>query len=298
MEDVTDTVFRRVVASCARPDAFFTEFTSVDGLFSRGREEVIHRFDFDETEHPIIAQVWGKTPELFYKAAQLIRELKFDGMDINIGCPERNVVKHGCGAKLIGERSVVNEIIAASKEGLGDIPLSIKTRLGYKKISEDWIPFLLEQHVDALTIHGRTADEMSKVPAHWDEIGKAVMLRNEMKSHTIIIGNGDVSNYADAVAKTKKFGVDGVMIGRGIFHDLWAFDTHGISHMDDPKKLREVLRMHLTLFEKTWGPRKNFAVMKKFFKIYINGFPNAGDLREELMQTNSIQEVENILADA
>lgn len=290
MEDVTDSVFRRIVASIARPTVFFTEFTSVDGLFSRGREAVIHRFDYTPSEHPIVAQIWGNAPELFYKAAKMIVEMKFDGVDINAGCPQRNVTYHGGGACLIQDPPRVKEIIAATKEG--GIPVSVKTRLGYKKISDDWIRFLLEQDLDALTIHGRTVAELSKVPAHWDQIGKAVTVRNAMKKKTVIIGNGDVTDYADAVAKCATFGTDGAMIGRGIFHNLWAFDPKGMSHMDDHKELLRMLRKHMQLFEKTG---KNFAILKKFFKIYIHEFPHASEIRERLMETKTIKEAEEIL---
>jgi len=290
MEDVTDTVFRQIVALCARPTVFFTEFTSVDGLFSRGREAVIHRLDYTESECPIIAQIWGNTPELFYKTATLIAEMKFDGVDINAGCPKKNVTSHGGGACLIQDPPLMKEIIKATKEG--GIPVSVKTRLGYKKISYDWIQFLLEQDLDALIIHGRTVAELSKVPAHWDEIGKAVKLRNDMSKNTVIIGNGDVIDYRDAVKKCEEYGTDGAMIGRGIFHNLWAFDKNGVSHMDDHKELLRTLRKHMRLFEQTG---KNFAILKKFFKIYVQGFPHASDVRERLMETSSSREAEAIL---
>lgn len=302
MEDVTDTVFRRIVASTYAPTIFFTEFTSVDGLFSRGREAVIHRLDYTETERPIIAQIWGNTPELFYKAAKLVAEMKFDGVDINAGCPQKNVTLRGGGACLIQDPPRVKEIIAATKEGAaqkalpgGSLPVSVKTRLGYKKISIDWIQFLLEQDLDALIIHGRTAAELSKVPAHWDEIAKVVKLRDLTKKNTVILGNGDVTDYTDAVAKCKKFGVDGAMIGRGIFHNLWVFDPHGTSHMDNHQELLKIMRKHMRLFDETWGKRKNFAVLKKFFKLYVQGFPRAGKIREQLMETNTAKEAEKIL---
>ncbi len=290
MEDVTDTVFRRIVAAAARPTVFFTEFTSVDGLFSRGREEVIHRFDYTPGEHPIVAQIWGNTPELFYKAAKLIADMKFDGVDINAGCPQKSVTSRGGGACLIQDPPLMKEIISATKEG--GIPVSVKTRLGYKKISDDWIQFLLEQNLDALIIHGRTVSELSKVPAHWDEIGKAVALKNHMKKDTIMIGNGDVADYADAREKCKTYGTDGAMIGRGIFHNLWAFDRNGITHMDDHKELFRMMRKHMALFEKTG---RNFAILKKFFKIYVQGFPHASEVRERLMETNSPEEAEAML---
>jgi tRNA-dihydrouridine synthase len=300
MEDVTDTVFRQIVALCARPTVFFTEFTSIDGLFSRGREAVIHRLDYTEHERPIVAQLWGNTPELFYKAAKLVVAKKFDGVDINAGCPQKNVTSRGAGACLIQDTSLMKEIIAATKEGAksrrgGGIPVSVKTRLGYKNISIDWIAFLLEQDLDALTIHGRTAAELSKVPAHWDEIGKAVALRNKMKKDTIIIGNGDVIDYKDAVVKCKTNGTDGAMIGRGIFHNLWAFDSRGISYMRDHKKVLRIMHEHIRLFNETWGLSKNFAVLKKFFKLYVQGFPYASQIRERLMESKNRQEAEAIL---
>lgn len=295
MEDVTDTVFRRIVAAVAKPDIFFTEFTSVDGLFSKGRDAVIHRFDFNEAERPIVAQVWGSSPELFFRAAELIGELKFDGIDINMGCPEKSVTEHHAGAACILDPVRAKEIIIATKEGSRGLPVSLKTRLGYKKISPDWVPMLLEQNLDAITIHGRTAAELSKVPAHWDEIGKAVTLRNQMNIRTFIIGNGDVADYRDVVRRCREFGTDGAMIGRGIFHNLWAFDKHGVSHMDDHTELFRILREHVRLFDEVWGTTKNFAVLKKFFKIYIQGFPNASDLRDRLMRANNRKEVESIL---
>lgn len=295
MEDVTDTVFRRIVVACARPTVFFTEFTSIDGLFSRGREEVIHRFDYTQPEHPIIAQIWGNTPGLFYKAAALIREMKFDGVDINAGCPEKNVTSHGGGACLIQDPSLMKEIIKATKEGAGDLPVSVKTRLGYKNISEEWIQLLLEQNLDALTVHGRTVAELSKVPAHWDAIVNVVKMRNALGKNTVIIGNGDVTDYADAVEKCTTFDTDGAMIGRGIFHNLWAFDKNGRTHMDDHTELVRLMRRHIRLFDRTWGKRKNFAVLKKFFKIYVQGFPHASEIREQLMEASSAEAAEKIL---
>lgn len=292
MEDVTDTVFRRIVARTARPDVFFTEFTSVDGLYSKGREAVIHRFDYTQEERPIVAQIWGSSPELFFKAAQRIADLGFDGIDINMGCPEKSVTTHRAGAACINDPKGAADIIRAARDGAKGLPISVKTRLGYKMISDSWIPFLLEQKLDAITIHGRTAAELSKTPAHWDEIAKAVRLPH---GDTIILGNGDVENYQDAVAKCEMYGVDGVMIGRGIFHNLWAFSKTGESHMDHPKELFRIMREHVELFEKTWGATKNFAVLKKFFKIYVQGFPNAGNVRVKLMEAANRNEVESIL---
>lgn len=305
MEDVTDTVFRQIVASCARPDVFFTEFTNVDGLVSQGRDAIIHRLQFTQDEHPIIAQIWGMKPENYRIIAGQLVEMGFDGIDINFGCPEKSVVGHGACAALINTPALAREIISATKEGArGNVPISIKTRIGYKTISDSWIPFLLEQHLDALTIHGRTVAEMSKASVHWDEIQKAVNVRNEMKLNTIVLGNGDVKNAQDALEKVKTFGLDGIMMGRAIFDDLWAFDR-GEKKDHSIAEYLELMQRHVELFEKTWGEAqrfpelkrpnsgnlKQFAILKKFFKIYVRGFEGAGAWREKVMMTKSAMEV-------
>lgn len=301
MEDVTDTVFRRIVASCAPPDVYVTEFTSVNGLFSRGFPMVAQRLMYTEGERPIVGQVWGHDPGIFYKAAQFLVERGFDGIDINMGCPVKNVTSSGAGACLIQEPQLVKEIIDATKRGIHDvgstIPFSIKTRIGYKKIAtEEWISHLLSCDIDALIIHGRTAAEMSKVPAHWDEIGRAVKLRDAMGKKTLIIGNGDVTGYADAMGKVAEIGVDGVMIGRGIFHNLWAFEKTDHTHVPTQEERFAILKKHVELFDATWGKAKNFAVMKKFFKMYIQGFDNASDIRVRFMECSSASEVLSLLS--
>lgn len=284
MEDVTDTVFRQIVGECAPPNIFFTEFTNVDGMMSHGKDEVMHRLKFTKKEKPIIAQLWGSAPQNFYHAAQMVQKLGFDGIDINMGCPEKKVVKKGLCAALIQNRMLVNQIITATIEGAGTLPVSVKTRIGYNTIeTESWISFLLAFQLAALTIHARTAKEMSEVPAHWDEIHKAVLIRNNLRKNTLIIGNGDVTSYNEGVSKSKEFGVDGIMIGRGIFKNLWVFDP-----TDDPiektiQKKIILLQKHITLFAKTWKHKKNFHSMKKFYKIYVQGFDHASMLRTELM---------------
>src|SRR5436190_3288770 len=190
MEDVTDTVFRRIVMQTGKPDLFFTEFTNVEGMFSKGDKKVNQRLQFTQKEKPIIAQIWGLKPENYFKAGKLLAEMGFDGIDINMGCPEKNIIKKGACSGLIHNPSLAKEIIHATKEAAGNLPVSVKTRIGFKEIqTEKWIGFLLEQNLAALTIHGRTAAEMSAVPAHWDEIGKAVERRSEKKLPTLIIGN-------------------------------------------------------------------------------------------------------------
>lgn len=292
MEDVTDTVFRRIICSCGRPDLFFTEFTNVDGLASRGSDIVSQRLLFTPEEKPLIAQIWGKNPEHFYRAAQRLAQMGFDGIDINMGCPEKSVVKNGCCAALIHNRPLATDIIKATKEGAGDLPVSVKTRIGFETIiTEDWISFLLSHDIAALTVHGRTAKELSQVPAHWDEIGKAVQIRNEMKTSTLIIGNGDVISKEEAIEKSALYGVDGVMIGRGIFKNPHLFGDADRWKTATIKERMSLLKRHLELFMSVWDDRKHFAMMKKYIKIYIADLPQTSDIRERLMAFDTARDM-------
>ena len=297
MEDVTDTVFRQMVAQCARPDVFFTEFANCDGLQSIGRPHVAHRLVYSEDERPIVAQVWGIHPDTFEKTAREVVELGFDGIDINMGCPQRAVIGHGACSALIKTPSLAKEIIDATKRGVnGKIPVSVKTRIGYSKITtEEWILFLLSCGIDALTVHGRTVSEMSRVPCHWDEIGKAVELRNSISPGTVIIGNGDVQHVADGLQKMSVTGVDGVMIGRGIFEDMWAFDKIVPKKQHAPLEYIRLMKEHVQLFEKTWGNTKHYPILKKFYKIYVRGFDGASDWRARCMNTQSYEEIYPII---
>jgi tRNA-dihydrouridine synthase len=295
MEDVTDTVFRHMVARCAKPDVWFTEFTSCDGLLSRGHDAVASRLTYSSDEHPIVAQIWGNNPDSFYAATKELASLGFDGIDINMGCPVRDVVGDGCGASLIRTPEVAKAIIAATKQGISqsgkDIALSVKTRIGYGLIeTASWVRFLLEQGIDALTIHGRTAKEKSKVPAHWDEIAKAVMIRNTLRVNSVIIGNGDVKNVQDGLVKVRDYGVDGIMIGRGIFTDMWAFDRREDKHIPTKRELLSLMDTHIRLFSQTWGDAKPFETLRKFFKIYINGFLGASEMRDQAMKLQTKEE--------
>jgi len=298
MEDVTDTVFRRIVARCGRPDVFFTEFTNTDGMCSDGREAVIHRLQFTEIERPIVAQIWGNNPEHYYKAARDLHEMGFDGIDINMGCPVKKIVKNGCCSALIENKPLVRELVAAAKEGSRGLPVSVKTRIGFRKIeTEEWASFLLEQEPTVLTMHGRTAKEMSDFPAKWEEIGKVVRVRNRMGSETLVIGNGDVESLAEIDDKAKSYGVDGVMVGRGIFGNIHLFDAQR-SNLDTPPRQRlELLVEHLDLYRSTWGSDKNFEVMKKFVKVYVSGFPGAAKLRNRLMAATGYGQIDEILRD-
>jgi len=289
MEDVTDVVFREIVAGLPRPDVFFTEFTSADGLASSGREKTILKLKYTSRERPIVAQIWGIHPGNMKLAAQTVEKLKFDGVDINMGCPDKAVVKKGAGVAMCTNPKLAKEIIAAVRAGAPNLPLSVKTRLGFDKvITEKWIGFLLKQNLDALTVHGRTGKQKSEAPANWNQIGKAVGLRDELAPNTVLIGNGDVKDWFDAQKKHKEHQVDGIMIGRGIFGNPWAFQKVAGQHTR--KEYFEILKKHLVLFKDTWGETRNFAVMKKFFKMYVNNFQGAAKARANLMESKNYEE--------
>ncbi|MBI5151792.1 MAG: tRNA-dihydrouridine synthase [Candidatus Pacebacteria bacterium] len=291
MDDVTDLVFREIVCETSKPDLFFTEFANCEALCSEGKKFQESRLRLTNLQHPIIAQIWGVEPEHFKTVAQHIRSLGFDGIDINMGCPIRVVVKNGACAGLIRDRKRAHEIILATQEGAGYLPVSVKTRIGLNTIiTEDWIGFLLEHHLAAITVHGRTAKEQSKVPNHWDEIGKAVQLRDRVAPNTIIVGNGDVKTWEEALQITKVHGVDGVMIGRGIFENMWVFERDQ-QRTHEPREIIDLLKKHVALFDHTWGTTKKFDVMKKFFKIYVNGFAGAKEMRADLMESKTSDDV-------
>ncbi len=297
MEEVTDTVFRRIISSCGRPDVMVTEFTSVEGLASEiGRSKVIHRLQYTPEEQPLIAQIWGITPEHYYQAGVYAREQGFAGLDINMGCPVKKVIKQGACSALIKNPNLASDIIKAAKEGAQDIPVSVKTRIGFGEIqTEEWIGFLLQHNLDALTVHGRTVKELSDYPTHWDEIGKAVKLKNQLSPETVIIGNGDILSYQQGLAMAEQYKVDGIMIGRGVFHNPWIFDPK-----IDPNDLSTELKVqklieHIQLFDQTWGDEKHFAVMKKCFKMYLNNFPGASEIRAKLMSCTTAEECIDIL---
>jgi nifR3 family TIM-barrel protein len=296
MEDVTDTVFRRIIAKCGKPELYFTEFTSVDAIHSKGQQRVMHRFQHTEIERPLIAQIWGMKPENYFKTAQMLQGMHFDGIDINMGCPVPAVVARGACSALINNRPLVAEIIAATRKGAGELPLSVKVRIGFKTIeTEDWISFLLDQNLDAITIHGRTTREQSKVPAHWDEIAKAVKVRDQKGSPTIIVGNGDIQSRVEGLKRVQESGVDGVMVGRGIFTDPWIFNSKKTVHDATVQEKLELLQEHITLFQEVWGDSKNHHLLKKFYKIYINGFHEASALRQQLVQLDSLEQTVEIL---
>ena len=291
MEGVTDFVFREVVSNyLPKPDVFFTEFTNIDALNSTGYEKTIYRFKYSKSQKPIVAQIWGTNLDNYHKSAKLIEKLGFDGIDINMGCPDREVVKTGGGAALIKKTNLVKEIINVTRNGAKKLPLSIKTRLGYDRIiTEEWISFLLEQKIDAISIHLRTAKQKSLGLANWDELKKVINLRNRISPNTVIIGNGDVKSYQEVIDKHNEFGADGVMIGRGIFSNPWVFDKQNKKHT--PQEYKDILIKHLNLYD----PNQNYDTLKKFFKMYINNFKGAKELRIKLMDTKNVSEALDLL---
>lgn len=299
MEEVTDMVFRQLIASIGRPDVFFTEFTSVEGINSVGRAKVIHRLQYADSEKPIVAQLWGTTPEHYKKAAQLAVELGFDGLDINMGCPVPKVIKRGACSALINNPSLAEEIVVATREGLKNkIPLSIKTRIGFKTIqTEEWIGFLLAKaKPDALTVHLRTVKELSEPAPHWEEMPAIMKMRDHYSPATIIMGNGNLESIAEIQEKVALTGMDGGMVGRGIFHNPWLFANRRIEEVSAQEKIQTLLK-HTRLFTTTWGNTKNFSILKRFFKIYCNGFDGAKEIRSRLMECSNTHEIESVCLD-
>ncbi len=326
MADVTDRAFRRIIAKYGKPDVFWTEFVSADGLAHPvAREKLSINLMYTKEERPIIAQLFSSNPENMKSAVKYCIELGFDGIDINMGCPDKSIEKQGAGASMIKTpetaRAVIESARAAITESGKQIPLSVKTRVGYMKPEIDtWVKMLLEQDLDALTIHARTRRDLSKVPANWDYVKQVVKMRDDMKKKTLIIGNGDVLNLEDANVKSKESGCDGVMIGRAVFGNPWIFNTKiktkqfgnsfyskilslfGIKNkywlraqtgVSKEEKLR-VLFEHAQLFDELLGPPaggvKSFAIMKKHFKAYINGFDGAKELRHKLIESKDFEE--------
>lgn len=295
MEDVTDVVFRHVVKKAGAPDVFFTEFTNSDSFcHPDGKESVQGRLVFEEDEQPIVAHIWGDNPEYFRQMSTELKEMGFKGIDINMGCPVPNVATRGKGSGLILRPDVAAELIAAAKEG--GLPVSVKTRIGYHSQDEmiDWLTHILKQDIANLSIHLRTRDEMSKVPAKWELIPEILALRDEIAPNTLITINGDVLDRQMGLELVEKYGVDGVMIGRGIFKNPYAFEKEPKNHSTED--LLGLLRLQLDLQDEyaKQVPR-SIVGLHRFFKIYVKGFPGASDLRVSLMNTKSTDEVRALL---
>lgn len=295
MEDVTDVIFRHVIKKAAAPDVYFTEFTNSDSYcHPEGEKSVRGRLTFTPDEQPIVGHIWGDNPEHFAKMSQGLKDKGFVGLDINMGCPAPNVVKQGKGSGLIKRPEVAAELIAAAKTS--GLPVSVKTRLGYSSLDEwkPWISHLLKQNLRNLSIHLRTKKEESKVPAHYELIPEIVALRNELAPNTLLTINGDIKNYQMGLALAEKYGVDGIMIGRGVFQDPFAFEKEEKEHSVEERIA--LLRYQLDLQDEYSKeiPRP-MAGLHRFFKIYVKGFNGASDLRAKLMNTKSTDEVRALL---
>ncbi|HCZ4170004.1 tRNA-dihydrouridine synthase [Staphylococcus aureus] len=295
MEDVTDIVFRHVVSEAARPDVFFTEFTNTESFcHPEGIHSVRGRLTFSEDEQPMVAHIWGDKPEQFRETSIQLAKMGFKGIDLNMGCPVANVAKKGKGSGLILRPDVAAEIIQATKAGV--LPVSVKTRLGYYEIDEwkDWLKHVFEQDIANLSIHLRTRKEMSKVDAHWELIEAIKNLRDEIAPNTLLTINGDIPDRKTGLELAEKYGIDGVMIGRGIFHNPFAFEKEPREHTS--KELLDLLRLHLSLFNKYEKDEiRQFKSLRRFFKIYVRGIRGASELRHQLMNTQSIAEARALL---
>ncbi|HDP4606988.1 TPA: tRNA-dihydrouridine synthase [Staphylococcus aureus] len=295
MEDVTDIVFRHVVSEAARPDVFFTEFTNTESFcHPEGIHSVRGRLTFSEDEQPMVAHIWGDKPEQFRETSIQLAKMGFKGIDLNMGCPVANVAKKGKGSGLILRPDVAAEIIQATKTG--GLPVSVKTRLGYYEIDEwkDWLKHVFEQDIANLSIHLRTRKEMSKVDAHWELIEAIKNLRDEIAPNTLLTINGDIPDRKTGLELAEKYGIDGVMIGRGIFHNPFAFEKEPREHTS--KELLDLLRLHLSLFNKYEKDEiRQFKSLRRFFKIYVRGIRGASELRHQLMNTQSIAEARALL---
>ncbi|EJX18317.1 MULTISPECIES: tRNA dihydrouridine synthase [Staphylococcus] len=295
MEDVTDVVFRHVVSEAGRPDVFFTEFTNTESFcHPEGVHSVRGRLTFTEDEQPIVAHIWGDKPEHFREMSIGMAEMGFKGIDLNMGCPVPNVATKGKGSGLIQHPETAAEIIQAAKAG--GLPVSVKTRLGYSDIDEwrDWLTHVFEQDIANLSIHLRTRKEMSKVDAHWELIGEIKKVRDAIAPDTLLTINGDIPDRKTGLELAEKYGIDGVMIGRGIFQNPYAFEKEPKEHTSE--ELLGLLRLHLDLFDKyTKEEPRQFKPLRRFFKVYVRGIKGAGELRHQLMSTSTTDEVRTLL---
>lgn len=301
MEAVTDVVFRHVVSKAARPDVYYTEFTNSSSFASpKGIHSTRGRLTFTPDEQPIIAQIWGSRPADIKFMCEKLPELGYRAIDINMGCPDKAVIKSGGGSDLIRNPDLAKEIIESAKAG--GLPVSVKTRLGFSRAEEwhDWLKLLLEQKIEVLTIHLRTKKEMSKVPAHFELIPEILKLRDEIAPNTLIQINGDIKSRAQGLELWRKYPkIDGIMIGRGVFENPFCFEKNLPETARTSSDYLDLLELQLDLFEKYSREleKRRFEPLKRFFKIYVREFAGASDLRAKLMETKTVDEVREILKD-
>lgn len=303
MADVTDAAYRKLIAEYGAPDVTWTEFVSADGLYytreKKGMKDeenpLMRDLQFTEGERPIVAQLFSSNPETMAYAAKLCKELGFDGVDINMGCPDRSIEKQGCGAAMIKDPSRAKEVILAARES--GLPVSVKTRIGYNQVEIDtWLPHLLEMNLPVLTVHLRTRKEMSKVEAHWELMPQVVALRDSIAPDTLIVGNGDVMSLADARAKIDASGADGAMLGRAIFGNPWLFTRREAQDIAPHEKLDALGKLADYFQELT--PPKSFHLLKKHVKAFVSGWDNAAELRGSLMDAPDHESFKQILQKA
>jgi len=296
MADVTDAAFRLLIARHGKPDVLFTEFVSCDGLCSPGRKNLMHILKYDESERPIVCQFFGANPAKYYESALLAQELGFDGIDINMGCPERKILKQGSGGALIKTPVLAREIIRETKRGAGSLPVSVKTRIGVNQMNtEEWVSHILEEEPACLTLHLRTVKEMSRTAPHWDQA--EITARLAENSNTLILGNGDIKNLTVADEMAKQTGLDGIMFGRAIFGNPWLFNSNtNYDEVSLNQKLEAALE-HADLYEELFGKQKNFLIMRKHLREYPTGFVGAKELRAQLQMVDSAADVHRIVAE-
>lgn len=295
MEAVTDVIFRHVVDKAGAPDLYFSEFTNATGWVHAGDKAIGGRLIKTDDETRLVAQLWGSVPDDMAKLAAHCKELGLIGIDINMGCPDASAVKAGGGAGMIRTPKLATEMIAAAKSS--GLPISVKTRLGYSRVDEwrDWLTHILQQDIENLTIHLRTKKEMSKVSAHFELIPEIVKLRDEIAPQTLLTVNGDIEDREQGLKLVAENpGVNGIMIGRGIFHNPFAFEHQSQTHSRE--ELLDLLRLQLDLYDTYFHlTNRPFDTLKRFFKIYVNSFEGAAELRDKLMHTKSTDEVRALL---
>ncbi len=326
MDGVTDFACRAITAKYGRPDVMFTEFTTTVGMFC-APEKVLRDFEYSEIERPVVAQVYGNHPDDFYKAAHVVCELGFDGIDINMGCPAKQVTQKNCGAALIRVPDLALAIIRATRAAVQDwangqtledlkikesviavvrnmnrrrtgnetpsarrvIPYSIKTRLGFDSIViESWVETLLSESPAAISIHGRTLKQMYRGESRWNEIAKAVPLAHG--TGTLILGNGDLSSLAEAKQRIEETGVDGVLIGRASMGNPWIFKGREATVQERISVALE----HARYFVDHRGER-DFQSVRKHLVGYLKGFPDAAQTRVKALNALSYRQLEDVL---